>query len=135
MAEFRQVTPDFAVAPQLGVADLAVARAQGFDLVINNRPDGEAADQPASAEIEAAARAIGLDYLHVPVIGRPTEDQARVMAEASDGRQTLAFCRSGTRSMMAWALGELAARRRTREELVALGARAGYDLSAVLTAS
>ncbi|EEK09667.1 hypothetical protein STRSA0001_1019 [Streptococcus salivarius SK126] len=30
--------------------------AQGFKTIINNRPDGEAPDQPTSAEIEAAAK-------------------------------------------------------------------------------
>lgn len=131
MAEFRQVTPDFAVAPQLGVADLAVARAQGFDLVINNRPDGEAADQPASAEIEAAARAAGLDYLHVPVVGRPTADQVQAMAKATEGRRALAYCRSGTRSILTWALGKLAGGDDRAVTLSRIRA-AGYDLSNLL---
>jgi uncharacterized protein (TIGR01244 family) len=43
----------------------------------------------------------------------------------------LAFCRSGTRSITAWALGE-AASGRDRAELVRLAAAAGYDLGPVL---
>jgi uncharacterized protein (TIGR01244 family) len=131
LSPFRVVTPDFAVSPQLGVADLLTARAQDFELVINNRPDGEAPDQPTGAAIEAAASAQGLDYIHIPVIGRPTAEQARAVAEAAHGRRTVAFCRSGNRSIMAWALGELAAGR-DRDELLRLAAAAGYDLGAVL---
>ena len=131
MSPFRNVTPEFAVSPQIGLTDLAAAKAQGFTLVINNRPDGEAPDQPPGEAIEAAARVQGLDYVNIPVIGRPTADQARAVAEAAHGRKTLAFCRSGTRSIMAWALGELAAGR-DRDELLRLAAAAGYDLRPAL---
>lgn len=132
MAEFRSVTADFSVSPQIEIEDLARARSLGFALVINNRPDGESADQPAAADIEAAARAQGLDYVHIPVVGRPTPEQAADVARAASGRPTLAFCRSGTRSIMAWALGELAAGAKSRGELLALATGAGYDLSGVL---
>ena len=57
--------------------------------------------------MEAAARLAGLDYLWIPVTGGPTPSQADAMLEATrDGRKTLAFCRSGTRSITAWAIGQ-----------------------------
>jgi len=43
----------------------------------------------------------------------------------------LAYCRSGTRSITAWALGE-AAGGRDRNELVKLAQGAGYDLAPIL---
>jgi uncharacterized protein (TIGR01244 family) len=132
MTEFRSVTTEFSVSPQIALADVARAKALGFALVINNRPEGESPDQPPAADIEAATRAAGLDYLHIPVVGRPTLEQAAAVATAAEGRRTLAFCRSGARSIMAWALGELAAGAKSRGELVALAADAGYDLSAAL---
>jgi uncharacterized protein (TIGR01244 family) len=134
MSAFRTVTPNFAVAPQIELADMEAAKAQGFTLVINNRPDGEVADQPSSAEMEAAAKAAGLDYKHIPVVGRPNEGQVSAVAEAVKGAKgpVLAFCRSGTRSIVTWALGEAARGGRTREDLVALGHAAGYDLSGVI---
>ena len=46
---------------------VAEAAAQGVTLVVNNRPDGESPDEPQGAEIEAAARAAGLDYVAIPV--------------------------------------------------------------------
>ena len=131
MTEFRRVTDQLSVAPQIQLSDLATAAAQGFKLVINNRPDGEDPSQPSSAEVEAAARAAGLDYAHIPVRGSPTPDQVeaeRAVLETYAG-PVLAFCRSGTRSIVTWSLGEAQAGDRTPEELVRLGAAAGYDLA------
>ena len=131
MADIRTVTPDFAVAPQLAPGDMAVAKARGFVLVINNRPDDEAPGQPTSAEMQAAAAAEGLGYVHIPVQGRPEAAQIRAVAETVAAAQgpVLAFCRSGTRSIISWSLGQ---KDRPREELIRLGQAAGYDLSGVV---
>ena len=133
MSQFRKVTDAFEVSPQITPDEARQAAESGVKLIINNRPDGEAPDQPASADIEAAARAAGADYVRIPIVGRPTPEQARAQAEAVAGAAgpVLAFCRSGTRSITAWALGE-AARGRDRAELVRLAAAAGYDLGPVL---
>ena len=134
MADVRRVTDDFSVASQIGLADLSLAAAAGFKLVINNRPDGEAPDQPSSAEVEAAAKAAGLDYAFIPVRGAPTPEQVdeeRTLLAKARG-PVLAYCRSGNRSITTWSLGEARAGSRTASELIKLGAAAGYDLSAVL---
>lgn len=136
MTEFRFVTDDFAVSGQISAADVAVAAAMGFRLIVNNRPDGEAPGQPSGAAIEAAALAAGLAYVHVPVAGRPNAEQVeavRVAVGEASGK-VLAYCRSGTRSIVAWALGEVAGGRMGSGELIRLAATAGYDLSAILPA-
>lgn len=133
MADFRRVTDRFSVSPQITPDDAREAAAAGVALIISNRPDGEAPDQPTNAAIEAAATAAGVQFLRLPVVGRPTTEQAVQQAEAvasADG-PVLAFCRSGTRSITTWALGE-AAKGRDRGELVRLAAAAGYDLRPVL---
>jgi uncharacterized protein (TIGR01244 family) len=134
MTEFRFVTPRLAVSGQISPSDLTAARAEGFTLVVNNRPDGESPGQPTAADMESSARAAGLAYAYIPVVGRPTSDQAAAFHQALAGApgKTLAFCRTGNRSIMAWALGELAAGSTTRDEIVRLARAAGYDLSAVL---
>ena len=133
MADYRKVTEGLSVSPQITPDDARTAVADGVALIINNRPDAEAHGQPLADEIEAAARAAGADYLFNPVVGRPTPEQARVQAEAIATAKgpVLAFCRTGTRSITTWALGE-AARGRDREELLRLAAAAGYDLRPVL---
>ncbi len=101
-ANVTRHTDKFGTAPQLGPSDMPEIAAMGFKTVINNRPDGEGgADQPSSAEIEAAAKAAGLNYDYLPVIsGQITEPQARKFAELLAIRPgpVLAFCRSGARS-------------------------------------
>jgi len=133
MTQFRKVTDRFEVSPQITPDEARQAAAGGVALIINNRPDGEAPGQPTNAEIEAAARAGGAEYLYLPVVGRPTPAQAKAQAEAVAAAKgpVLAFCRSGTRSITTWALGEAAAGR-SKAELTGLAADAGYDLTAVL---
>ena len=134
MSDFRRVTDDFTTAPQISVADVAEAARQGFRTLINNRPDGEAEGQPTSAQMEAAARAAGLAYHHIPVTGGPTPAQVEqtqaLLAEAE--APVLAFCRSGTRSIVTWSLSQASTGEKSRSELIALGRDAGYDLSGVL---
>jgi uncharacterized protein (TIGR01244 family) len=90
------------VAPQLEPSAMAWAAQAGFRSVINNRPDHEGGPaQPTSAQIEAAAVAAGLHYVHLPVAPalQTPEDIAR-FAELLQSlpKPILAFCRSGTRS-------------------------------------
>lgn len=98
----QSLTPEFCVAPQLEAAAMAEAAAAGFRSVINNRPDFEGgADQPTSATIEAAARAAGLEYRHLPVNGAyqsPEEIAAFKLLIDALPKPILAFCRSGARS-------------------------------------
>jgi len=81
---------------------------QGVTLIVNNRPDGEDADQPLGTEIEEAASAAGLEYRSIPIIRGIGPADAQAMREAlSQSRgNVLAFCRSGTRSALAWALAK-----------------------------
>jgi uncharacterized protein (TIGR01244 family) len=132
-ADIRTVTGSFSTAPQLTPGDMAEAAARGFALVINNRPDGEVPGQPTSAQMEAAARAAGLDYAYIPVVGGPTPEQVervRTTVSEADG-PVLAFCRSGTRSIVTWARGR-AAEGMPRDELLMLGREAGYDLTGAI---
>jgi uncharacterized protein (TIGR01244 family) len=129
MSGFRQVTDQFSVSPQISVEDVARAADEGFALIINNRPDGEAPDQPSSAELGAAAEAAGLSYLYVPVSGGPTRAQAEAVKAAVDeaGGPVLAFCRSGNRSILTWAAGEALAGA-APNGLIEAGEAAGYNL-------
>jgi uncharacterized protein (TIGR01244 family) len=134
MTDFRTVTEHFSVSPQIEPEDVARAKAEGFVLLINNRPEGESPDQTPGAEIEALARAAGLDYVAIPIAGGPSPAQARAQVQAATdaGGKVLAYCRSGTRSINTWALGEALTEAKERGELIKLGAMAGYDLRPLL---
>ena len=95
---FIRLTDRISVAPQISPADCAAAKAQGFVAIVNNRPDGETADQPAAAVMRAAAEAAGLRYADIPVdhSGFSMPQVAAMAAEldAADG-PVLAFCQIG----------------------------------------
>lgn len=127
---FISLSDGFRVSGQLQPEDIAAAKALGVTLIINNRPDGEALGQPKGADIERAARAAGLSYIAIPVgaagIGDRQLDDFDAALAANSG-SVLAFCRTGTRSTMVWALAEARAGAPV-EEIVRKAADAGYDL-------
>jgi len=59
-------------------------------------------------------------------------EAVRAAVEQAKG-PVLAFCRSGTRSIVTWSLGQVLAGA-DRQTLVDQGFQAGYDLSGVLPA-
>ena len=133
MTDFRQITPDFWVAPQIEPADIAVAAADGVTLIVNNRPDGESPSEPQGDEIEEAAKAAGLNYIAIPITHAGfSEAQVIALAEGleQNAGKTLAYCRSGTRSTLLWAL-TCARAGQSPEAIAEAAANAGYDVSPV----
>lgn len=133
MADFRKLSESVLAAGQIAPEDILAAREAGVTLIVNNRPDGESPDQPDGAEIEAAARDAGIEYRAIPVGAAGfSQSQVDAMVEALDasGGKTLAFCRSGTRSTLLWALAE-ARNGRDPEAIARDAAGAGYDVGPV----
>jgi len=130
--QVRRVSDELAVSPQISVADVHEIAAQGFKGIVCNRPDGESGDQTGYGEIEAAARAKGLEIVWQPVIsGQMSDEEGVKFGEIVDGLPgpVLAYCRSGTRCIMLWALSQ--AEKQPTAEIVRKAAAAGYDLSAL----
>ena len=130
---FRMLTTDIMVAPQIGVDAVAEAKAAGVALIINNRPEGESDDQVPGTDIEAAARAAGIDYVAIPITHSGfSQPQVMAMVDALKGAKgkVLAYCRSGTRSTLLWALAK-ASEGADPDALQASAAGAGYDLTPV----
>ena len=130
---FRQVSESVFASPQIDVEAIAEAKAQGIVRVINTRPEGESDDQTPGAEIEAAARAMGIDYVAIPVgHGGFSQAQVDAMIDALDNAEgpVLAYCRSGTRSTLLWALARAKAGDNPAV-IASKAANAGYDVSPV----
>lgn len=132
--KFRQLSDAVFASPQIEPSDVHVARDLGVVLIVNNRPEGESDDQTAGAEIARSAEEAGLGYVAIPVTHAGfSESQVAAMRGALDraqGSRVLAYCRSGTRSTLLWALAEASA----GADPVALradAARAGYDLAPI----
>lgn len=120
------------IATQLLAADLEALAAQGVRGVINNRPDGEAPDQPAAASLEAHCRQLGLGYAFLPFASGIAPDRATTLAftgaAAKLPQPVVAFCRTGTRSITLWAFAQVAGGASVQATLAAASA-AGYDLA------
>jgi uncharacterized protein (TIGR01244 family) len=132
MADIRRVTEAFAVAPQINEEDVAQIEAAGFKTIVANRPDGEGGvDQPRMGAIRAKAESLGLAFVALPFSGAPTpevvERMSNILNEAP--QPVLAYCRTGTRCITAWALTH--AGQGTGQEIVDAAADAGYDLSSL----
>lgn len=127
--DIKTINEKVSVSPQISPNDLPALKEAGFTTIINNRPDGEAPDQPAGALIEEEAKKLGLTYIAIPM-GRdgvsPDMIEATRNAMSGDGK-VFAYCRSGTRSTTLWALsqaGEMPA-----DDIIKSAANAGYDVS------
>ena len=104
----RQLDDKVLVSGQIRPDEVSALVGEGITMLVNNRPDGEEPGQPLGVEIEEAARAAGLDYRAIPIIRGIGPADAEAMQEAikSAGGKLLAFCRTGTRSSLAWALAK-----------------------------
>lgn len=131
---FRKINDSIYASPQIDVAQVSDAKELGVGLIINNRPEGESDDQTSGAEIEAAAKAAGIDYVAIPVthagFSAPQVAAMRAALDKAAGKPVLAYCRSGTRSTLLWALAEAQAGK-SPDSLAASAAQAGYDLSPI----
>ncbi len=124
-----KLTESLAVAAQITPLEVAQVAAAGYRVLINNRPDGEEASQPESADIEAAAAAAGLEYYHMPVnaLNFPGEEfTAMCQLMADEDKPVLAFCRTGTRCANLWVASKTG---EEREAAISEARRLGFDLS------
>ena len=127
--DIRALTPTYAVSPQIDPADLPAIKAAGYTTVIDNRPDAEVPPDLHGETMRRAAVALGLTFVANPVIGGALTE-ANVTAQraamtASTG-PVFAYCASGNRSSIVWALSQ--AGTRSADELIAIPARFGYNL-------
>ena len=127
--EIRPLTPTYAVSPQIDPADLAAIKEAGYTTIIDNRPDGEIATHLHTAVMKAAAEELGLAFVANPVIpGGLTMENVRVQALTITGSPgpVFAYCASGNRSSVVWALAN--AGTRSTDDLIRVPSQYGYNL-------
>jgi uncharacterized protein (TIGR01244 family) len=129
MLDLRRLTDIYAVAPQIAPEDLPAIRAAGFTTVIDNRPDGEIPGELHTDTMRKAAEAAGLAFIANPVIGGAlTMENVTAQAAAIEAATgpVLAYCASGNRSSVVWALAH--AGKMPADDLIGIPARFGYQL-------
>lgn len=127
--DIRTLTPTYAVSPQIELSDLPAIKAAGFTTVIDNRPDGEIPAHLHTPHMQAAAEALGLSFIANPVIGgaltmENLRAQAAALAESTG--PVFAYCASGNRSSVVWAL--MNAGQISTDDLIRTPAKYGYNL-------
>ena len=130
--DIRKLTNSFYVSPQLMEHDMAELAKQGFKTVVCNRPDEEVPAQLSRASIKKAVESAGMIWTeNVIISGGMTMENVQEQGRLNDEAQgpVIAYCRSGTRSATAWALSQ--AGQRPVDEILQIGADAGYDLSSI----
>ncbi|MAP14198.1 MAG: TIGR01244 family sulfur transferase [Sulfitobacter sp.] len=127
--DIRQITPRYFVAPQIEPGDMESLRAQGITRILCNRPDAEVPPSHQAAAMRDAAEAAGIAFAEQPLTHQTmTPDViANNRALGVDTDDTvLAYCASGTRSTIAWALGQ--AGEMDSDAIIEAARQGGYDL-------
>ncbi len=128
----KQLDADFFAGPQLVPEHMALIAEKGIKVVINNRPDGEQAGQPDADDMRKAAEDAGIAYYFLPVTGptlnADTIKQTKKILDKDEG-PVLAYCASGLRSSLVWALVQVCEEGAAPEEVYAHVEAQGYDLT------
>lgn len=127
--DIRPLTEHYAVSPQISPEDAAEIAAAGYTVVICNRPDGENPPHLHMAAIREAVEAAGMTFVANPFSG-PSMGMAHVEAQgtaiAGATGPVLAYCASGNRSGIMWALSQ--AGTLETDAMIAAAAKQGYQL-------
>ena len=127
--DIRQITPKFFAAPQISPPDMAELAAAGFTRVLCNRPDVEVPPSHQAAAMQTAAEEAGLEFFVLPLTHQSMTPQViaenKAIIDGCEGK-ILAYCASGTRTTIAWALGMAA--EMNANDILAAARAGGYEL-------
>jgi uncharacterized protein (TIGR01244 family) len=127
--DIRPLTDTYAVCPQILPSDAQAIADAGYKTVICNRPDAENPPPQQMDAVRKAVEAVGLTFVANPFSG-PTmgaqhvKAQGEAIAEATG--PVLAYCASGNRSSIMWALSQ--AGTQSTNAMIAAAAKYGYQL-------
>lgn len=128
--DIRPLTDSYSVTPQITPEDLSAIKAAGYRTVICNRPDPEIPEDLHAEAMRAAVEAAGLRFVVNPVFpGQLTMENVEIQRDTIDDAEgpVLAYCASGNRSSIVWALAN--AGRVPTDELIAAAGKYGYQLA------
>lgn len=127
--DIRSLSDTYAVSPQISVDDAQAIADAGIALVICNRPDSEVPPSHHAEPIGDAVRQAGIRFEVLPLTHQTMtpENVARQaeLVESANGL-VLAYCATGTRCSVVWALDQ--AKTRKPDDVLADTAAAGYQL-------
>ena len=120
------------VSPQILPSHVKTLSEKGFEKVICNRPDLEVPADLQSQVIENAARQAGLLFEYHPLTHDTMyHENIEKQMEFVDAckHPVLAYCASGTRCTVAWALAQVG--KMSKDEILKTTRMAGYNLDGI----
>lgn len=132
MARAVKFDDDVTLAAQPDEPELAQIAAAGFKSVVNNRPAGEEPGQLDPMVEGERARALGMEYRHIPMTGATLTpelvDHFRAELEALP-KPVYVHCRSGTRSAALVLMDKAVREGVSGQEAARRAAQLGFDVS------
>ena len=128
--QINYLSPNFSVAPQIAVVDVATIAEAGFKSVICNRPDQENPETHQIAAIKAEVIAAGLEFaenVFDPSTFGPDKIQRQSELLQELPSPVLAYCASGTRCSIVWAFAHASSM--DIDSILTATTSAGYQLS------
>ncbi|MCT4558629.1 MAG: TIGR01244 family sulfur transferase [Pelagimonas sp.] len=126
----KKLTDTYYVAGQISASDVPSIAEAGIKTIICNRPDAEVPPSHRADVIAQAAQEAGLTFEVLPITHQSMTAenvQAQMALLAQAGGPVLAYCASGTRCTVLWALGHVADN--GVDAVLDQAAQAGYDLA------
>ncbi|MFI2810228.1 MULTISPECIES: TIGR01244 family sulfur transferase [Microbulbifer] len=133
--EIKQLDQQVSVSDQCSPEAMAQLAAAGVQVLVCNRTETEAENDPSFAELEQAAKEQGMAFVAIPFMrGQMTREHCEQFQQVLAGGQRVhAFCRTGNRSTNLWAGAKCLGGDEPRD-LVDRARAAGFDVSGVVTA-
>ena len=129
--DLRQLSATLAVSPQILPEDVPALAEAGFKVLVNNRPDDEVGPDLDHDVMAKAAADAGMGYRYLPFHpGQVTPQLISDFAAATSGQgPVIAYCRSGNRCSVLWALTQ--AGKMPEDDIIQTAEKAGYDLDGI----
>ncbi|TCR76682.1 bifunctional sulfur transferase/dioxygenase Blh [Rhizobium sp. BK376] len=124
------ISEKLSVSSQPSMEDIRSLRGKGFTTLINNRPNDEDPAQPGTLAEQREAKHCDLSYAFIPVTTSTiTEADVRAFQRAVNGSEGLVFahCKTGTRSVSLYLIGEALDGRMSADEIVEFGRSRGVE--------
>jgi sulfide:quinone oxidoreductase len=130
---FMTVNEQITVSGQLNEEDLTALKDQGVELIVCNRPDGEAAEQTNYEQLASAARAMGIQVESMPFksVEMPSKYIDEFASLLKTGKRIHAYCRTGNRSFNLYSAAA-ASTGTAQSEILASAKTVGFDVSAII---
>lgn len=130
--QFRPLTAKYHVSGPLTLDLIPLLADQGFAKIICNLPDGEIDGQPDHATLSEAVTAYGIDFVYIPVTVTEMTPQLvlhHTKAVIETEGAVLAYCATGRRCSMLWALEF--SDKYSQDQIMSKARAIGFDFSSM----